>query len=80
MLLVGFILYDRGIEIISMQTLFVSVVLLIVFFPRLFFALGFWLSVAGVFYIFLFLLYFKYLSKVKQFILLPFVIYILKLS
>jgi len=57
MLLVGFVLYDRGIKIISMQTLFITLILLLSLFPRLFFALGFWLSMAGVFYIFLFLLF-----------------------
>ena len=79
MLIIGFILYDRGIKIISMQTLFLSVVLLLVFFPRLSFTLGFWLSVSGVFYIFLFLLHFKDINKIWQFILVPFWVYILML-
>ncbi len=57
MLLVGFILYDRGIKIVSMQTLLLTVLLLLAFFPKLFFTLGFWLSVSGVFYIFLFLIH-----------------------
>ena len=79
MLLVGFVLYDRGIKIISMQTLFITVILLLCFFPKLFFALGFWLSVSGVFYIFLFLIHFKHLSKLWQFILIPFWVYLLML-
>jgi len=79
MLLVGFFLYDRGLKIISMQTLFVSIVLLLAFFPRLVFALGYWLSVAGVFYIFLFLLYFKEKSKLWQFFVLPFWVYFMML-
>jgi len=79
MLLVGFVLYDRGIKIISMQTLFITVILLLCFFPKLFFALGFWLSVSGVFYIFLFLIHFKHLSKLWQFILVPFWVYLLML-
>ena len=79
MLLVGFILYDRGIKIISMQTLFLTVLLLLVFFPKLVFALGFWLSVSGVFYIFLFLIHFKDLNKIWQFILVPFWVYMLML-
>jgi len=79
MLLIGFVLYDRGIKIISMQTLLLTVILLLAFFPKLIFALGFWLSVSGVFYIFLFLLYFKHLSKIKQFILMPFWVYIMML-
>jgi competence protein ComEC len=79
MLLVGFFLYDRGIKIISMQTLFITIMLLLAFFPRLFFSLGFWLSSAGVFYIFLFFIYFKALSKVWQFLLLPIWVYLLML-
>jgi competence protein ComEC len=79
MLVVGFVLYDRGIKIVSMQTLFLSVLLILSFFPRLFFSLGFWLSASGVFYIFLFLIHFKHLSKVWQFALLPIWVYILML-
>jgi competence protein ComEC len=77
MLLVGFILYDRGIKIVSQQTLLLSVILLLSFFPRLLFSIGFWLSVSGVFYIFLFLIHFKQLSKIWQFILIPFWVYML---
>ena len=79
MLIIGFILYDRGFKILSMQTLLLTVIILLAFFPRLFLALGLWLSVAGVFYIFLFLIHFKHLSKVWQFILIPFWVYLLML-
>ncbi len=79
MLIIGFFLYDRGIKIISMQTLLLTIMLLLSFFPKLFFALGFWLSVAGVFYIFLFLIHFKHLSKIWQFIIIPFWVYIMML-
>ena len=76
MLIVGFVLYDRGIKIISMQTLLLTIILILVIFPRLFFSLGFWLSVSGVFYIFLFLIHFKHLNKVWQFLLVPIFVYI----
>ena len=79
MLIIGFTLYDRGIKIISMQTLLLTVMLLLSFSPKLFFALGFWLSVSGVFYIFLFLIHFKHLSKLWQFVLIPFWVYLLML-
>ncbi len=79
MMLIGFFLYDRGYKIISMQTLVLSAVILLAFFPRLLFSLGFWLSIAGVFYIFLFLIYFKNLSKIAQFLLLPFWVYLMML-
>ncbi|MDY0116463.1 MAG: ComEC/Rec2 family competence protein [Sulfurimonadaceae bacterium] len=77
MLVVGFILHDRGYKIVSMQTLFATVLLLLSLFPTLFFALGFWLSSLGVFYIFLFLIYFKSKSKLWQFVVLPFWVYVM---
>ncbi len=79
MLIIGFILYDRGMKIVSMQTLFLTLILLLSFFPRLLFSLGFWLSMSGVFYIFLFLIHFKHLHRIWQFILVPFWVYILML-
>lgn len=79
MLLLGFLFYDRGIKVISMQTLLIAAILLLSFFPRLLFTIGFWLSVAGVYYIFLFLIYFKELSRTLQFILVPFWVYLLML-
>ncbi|WP_294966867.1 ComEC/Rec2 family competence protein [Sulfurimonas sp.] len=79
MLIIGFVLYDRGIKIISMQTLLLTTILLLVIFPKLLFSLGFWLSISGVFYIFLFLIHFKHLSKIWQFIIIPFWVYILML-
>ena len=72
MLILGFIFYERGMKIISMQTLSITILLILALFPKLLFSLGFWLSVSGVFYIFLFLIYFKDSSKTKQFLLIPF--------
>ncbi len=79
MLVIGYILYDRGIKVVSMQTLFVTVALLVAFYPVLLLSLGFWLSVAGVFYIFLFLQYFKFLKKIYIFLLLPLFVYLMML-
>lgn len=79
MLIIGFVLYDRGIKIISMQTLLLTAILLLALFPKLLFSLGFWLSISGVFYIFLFMIHFKHLSKIWQFIIIPFWVYILML-
>ncbi len=79
MLAVGFVLYDRGVKIVSMQTLFITILLLLSLFPRLFFSIGFWLSASGVFYIFLFILHFKDLNRTLQFLLLPIWIYLLML-
>ena len=79
MLLVGFYLYDRGIKIISMQTLLLTALLIIALFPRLLFSLGLFLSLSGTFYILLFLIHFKDKSKLWQFFLLPFWVYLIML-
>jgi len=79
MLIIGYILYTRGFRVFSMQTLFVSVALLVSLFPQLLFSLGFYLSVGGVFYIFLFASYTKTFSKLWQFVFLPFWVYLMML-
>jgi len=79
MLLVTFFLYEKGIKIISMQTLFITALLIIALFPRLLFSTGLFLSLSGVFYIFLFLIYFKSKSRLWQFVVLPFWVYLMML-
>lgn len=79
MFVVGFVLYDRGIEIFSMQTLLVTILLLLAFFPRLAFSLGFWLSAGGVFYIFLFLIHFKNLNLFWQIVGISVLVYLFML-
>ncbi len=70
MVVVGFILYDRGVKIISLQTLFIAVALVLAFYPRLFFAIGFWFSSMGVLSIFVFLKYYSHLKPYQIFLLL----------
>ncbi len=77
MLIVGYLLHDRGLKIVSMQTLFVTLVLLLALWPRLFFSMGFWLSVSGVYFIFLYLRYFSELSKYVSFISVPIWVYLM---
>ncbi len=60
MLVVGYWLYDRGIKIVSFQTLLIAVGLLLAFFPTLFFSLGFWFSSFGVLSIFIFIRYYEH--------------------
>lgn len=76
MFVVGFILYDRGLEIFSMQTLLVTILLLLAFFPRLAFSLGFWLSALGVFYIFLLMIHLKHLSAFLQMLAISIFVYL----
>lgn len=60
MIAVGYWLYDRGIKILSFQTLLVTVGVLLAFFPKLFFSLGFWFSSFGVLSIFIFIRYYAH--------------------
>lgn len=79
MLLIGFYLYDRGVKIISMQTLALSVAFLIVIWPPLLFSWGFWLSVGGVFYLFLFLMMPWPKNAAGRFVTIHFWIYVMML-
>lgn len=60
MIAVGYWLYDRGIKIVSIQTLLIAVGLILAFFPKLFFSLGFWFSSFGVLSIFIFIRYYEH--------------------
>ncbi len=55
MLLVGWLALLFGVELLSFSFLAVCAVALAALFPGLLFSIGFWLSVAGVFFIYLFL-------------------------
>ncbi len=63
MTLLGFFFYSRGIGVVSFGMLTLASILLLSIFPKLLFSLSFWLSVAGVFYLFLFLKHFSHLKK-----------------
>ena len=65
MMILLFVLYDRFIKILSFEVLFVTVILIVSFIPSFIFSIGFWFSVCGVFYIYLFLIYFKKLKPWK---------------
>lgn len=82
-LLRAFVMYAFGIyflqaniKLLSYETLFLVVLIILALFPKMIFSLSFWFSVIGVFYIFLFLQYFKTLPKVFQFILFNLWIYL----
>jgi competence protein ComEC len=77
MLIVGYILHDRGMKIVSMQTLFTTFIILLALWPRLFLSMGFWLSVSGVYFIFLYLRYFSELSKYISFVAVPAWVYLM---
>jgi len=80
MVLVGWGVLLLGIELLSFTFLTTILLSLVVLFPSLLVSLSFWLSVAGVFYIFLLLQYTQeFNAKIISFIFIPFGIFILML-
>ncbi|RUM65754.1 MAG: ComEC/Rec2 family competence protein [Sulfurospirillum sp.] len=77
MLAYGFFLFHRHFKILSFEVLFVTVVTILVIFPSFLFSIGFWFSVAGVFYIYLFLHHFSHLKAWQIVILLNIWVYLL---
>lgn len=63
MSVLGFFFYSRGIKVLSFQMLGLTSLGLLALFPALLFSLSFWFSVAGVFYLFLFLHHFESLNR-----------------
>jgi len=68
MFIMGIYFLRMNIKILSFSTLSLVVIFIIAFFPKLLFSISLWFSVAGVFYIFLFLQYFKDMNKVLAFL------------
>jgi competence protein ComEC len=63
MSILGFFFYSRGIKVLSYEMLGLTSLGLLALFPALVFSLSFWFSVAGVFYLFLFLHHFENLNR-----------------
>ncbi|TLT06327.1 ComEC/Rec2 family competence protein [Aliarcobacter thereius] len=59
----GVFLLRSNIKIVSYMTLLFTFLIVIAFFPRYLFSIGFWFSTSAVFYIYLFVQYFKNLKK-----------------
>lgn len=57
-----------NIKIVSYTNLFFTFLIVVALFPKFLFSLGFWFSIIAVFYIFLFIQYFKNLNKYFQII------------
>ncbi len=76
MFLFGLFLYFRAIKIVSFLNLLIVTLFLIALFPKLLLSLSLFLSVAGVFYIFLFLHHFPNFSKIKTVIFLNIFLFI----
>ena len=79
MLIVGFVLYDRFVKVISFEVLAVAVLLILAFIPSFFFSIGFWFSVIGVFFIFLFMKHFSHFKEWKMVLFLNIWVYFMML-
>ena len=66
MLILGLFLLRSNIKIVSYVNLFYTFLIVIALFPQFLFSLGFWFSIMAVFYIFLYIQYFKDLNKYFQ--------------
>lgn len=70
MALILFFLALRGKKLLNIQTLIATLIIIISFSPRSLFSIGLWLSVTGVYYIFLFLHHTQNIKGWKNYILL----------
>ena len=76
MFILGIYFLRRNIKVLSFQTLFITLLLIIALFPKYLFSISLWFSIIGVFYIFLYLQYFKNLPKLLNFFLFNFWIFL----
>jgi competence protein ComEC len=76
MMALGFFLFHRSFKIISFEVLYVTILFILAIIPEFLFSIGFWFSISGVFYIYLFLHHFSYLKNWQIFLLLNFWVYI----
>jgi competence protein ComEC len=76
MFVFGVIMLRSNIKILSFETLFITVLFILTFFNEYIFSVSLWFSVAGVFYIFLFLTYYQNINKYLLFFLFNFWIYL----
>lgn len=70
-----FVLYS-GIRLLSYKLLWTCIAFVLALFPKMFFSIGFWFSCAGVFYIYLYLQYFKSINKIYSLFLLNIIVFL----
>lgn len=75
MFLFGLFLLRSNIKLLSFSSLLLVVLIILALFPKLLFSLSLWFSVAGVFYIFLYIQYFNTLNKYLSFLIFNFWIF-----
>ena len=72
----GLLVLFSGIKLLSYKLLFTCIAFILALFPKIFFSIGFWLSCAGVFYIYLYLQYFKSTNKIHSLFLLNIIVFL----
>ncbi|WP_419764921.1 MAG: ComEC/Rec2 family competence protein [Arcobacter sp.] len=68
MMILGIFILRANIKLISFETLLITLLFILVVFPKYIFSISLWFSILGVFYIFLFIKYFQNLNKMFLFI------------
>jgi competence protein ComEC len=63
MYMIAIVFYFKNIKLLSFANLLIAFLLIISFNPRFLFSVGFYFSVMGIFYVYLFLFYFRHLNK-----------------
>lgn len=76
MFVLGIIFLRSNIKVFSFQTLVLTLLIICALFPKYLFSISLWFSIAGVFYIFLYIQYFKNLPKIFSFFLFNFWIFL----
>ncbi len=76
MFLLGVFYLRRNIKVLSFQTLLITLLLILALFPKYIFSISLWFSIIGVFYIFLYIQYFKTLPKWFSFLFFNFWIFL----
>jgi competence protein ComEC len=77
MFVLAIFLLRSNIKIFSFMTLLITFLIVVSLFPKYLFSLGFWFSIIAVFYIFLFIQYFKDLNKYLQILIFNFWIFLI---
>ena len=76
MFILGIYFLRSNIKLFSFETLGLTFLLIIAFFPKYLFSISLWFSIIGVFYIFLYIHYFKNFGKVFNFLFFNFWIFL----
>lgn len=72
----GILVLYSGVKLLSFRLLLSCTLIILSLFPKIFFSIGFWLSISGVFYIYLFLRHFPKINKWLYMLNLNFIVFL----